>query len=109
MYERGWGEGDTEIKIGADGGQGLLKICVQLLNDCLPNSGKVTFILGHFQFITYIQFQQGSVHKLQILVAVPDIQELYLNLQVLWEDLQLADLKFFLVSDLKIGNKDNFV
>ena len=48
MSERGWGEGDTEIKIGADGGQGLLKICVQLLNDCLPNSGKVTFIFGHF-------------------------------------------------------------
>ena len=48
--------------------------------------------------------KEGSVHKLLMLLAVPKIQELYYNMQVLLGELGLESLDFSVTSDIKMGN-----
>ena len=80
---------NTEIKIGADDGQGIFKICVQILSKENGEPSKT-------------KFKEGGVHKLLILLAVPDIQELYSNLKILLQELRLEAMDFSVTSDLKI-------
>ena len=46
--------------------------------------------------------KEGSVHKLLILVAVPKIQELHSNIDILLQELNLDSLDFVLTSDIKM-------
>ena len=49
------------------------------------------------------QHREGSVNKLLILLAVPEIQELYENIKVLLNELELDTIDYMLTSDLKMG------
>lgn len=91
---------DTFIKVGADDGQGIFKICVQLLSK-EPKSesgGRSSYGEG----VAPKTHKEGSVHKLFMLLAVPKVQELYFNLKVLFGELGLDGLEFLITSDIKI-------
>ena len=91
---------DTFIKVGADDGQGIFKICVQLLSK-EPESesgGRSRYGEG----VAPKTHREGSVHKLLMLLAVPKVQELYFNLKVLFGELGLDGLEFLITSDIKI-------
>ena len=47
--------------------------------------------------------KEASVHRLLMLLAVPDIQELHSNLKILLEELGLDMLDFVVTSDIKIS------
>ena len=49
------------------------------------------------------------MHRLLMLLVVPDIQELYSNLKILLDELGLDKLDFVITSDLRIGNKQFFL
>ena len=51
------------------------------------------------------QHKEGSVNKLLILLAVPEIQELYENIKVLLNELELDTIDYMLTSDLKMGKE----
>ena len=51
------------------------------------------------------QHKEGSVNKLLILLAVPEIQELYENIKVLLNELKLDTIDYMLTSDLKMGRQ----
>ena len=53
--------------------------------------------------------KEGSVHRLLMLLVVPDIQELYSNLKILLDELGLDKLDFVITSDLKIGTNKHFL
>ena len=48
------------------------------------------------------------MHRLFMLLVVPDIQELYSNLKILLDELGLDKLDFVITSDLKIGTNKHF-
>ena len=47
--------------------------------------------------------KEGGVYKLLILLAVPQVQELYANMNILLNELGLVNIDFSLASDLKMG------
>ena len=63
---------------------------------------QVQFLLL-FQGVASKQHKEGSVNKLLILLAVPATQELYHNIKVLLNELNLDTIDFMLTSDLKMG------
>ena len=63
IHDRHMDPSNVEIKIGADDGQGIFKICVQILSKENGESSKT-------------KFKEGGVYKLLILLAVPDIRAL---------------------------------
>ena len=48
--------------------------------------------------------KEGGVYKLLILLAVPQVQELYANMNILLNELGLVNIDFTLASDLKLGS-----
>ena len=60
-------------------------------------------IICIFLYVFQVGYKEGSVHKLLILAAVPEIQELHQNLKILIDELNLASLKYSLSSDIKMG------
>lgn len=85
---------DTIFKLGIDGGQGFFNVClnvIQQIDECstsLSNS------------------KEGSVNGLFILAIIPEIDELYRNVQICLENIDgLHDLPPFVVTtDLKLAN-----
>ena len=49
--------------------------------------------------------KEASVHRLLMLLAVPDVQELHSNLKILLGELGLEMLDFVVTSDIKIGTE----
>ena len=102
------------VKIGADDGQGIFKINMQILSSSENGDlekEKVGFCKFVFLFLSEVcqkvekvpVHRQGGVHKLLILLAVPQIQELYSNLEILLSELGLENIDFTITSDLKMG------
>ena len=56
-----------------------------------------------FQGVAPKKHKEGSVHKLLMLLVVPNIQELHFNLKVLLAELGLDSLDFVITSDIKMG------
>ena len=74
-----------------------------------PPSSPVVAIVYIIQGVAPKKHKEGSVHKLFMLLVVPDIQELYSNLKILLDELGLDKLDFVITSHLKIGNKHFFL
>ena len=101
MMERNMDIDNTLIKIGIDDGQGILKINVQITEhgssgDCSKSRSKYS------DGIAPKMQKLGSVKKLFILLAVPNIPELHENLACLLSEIDISSIDFSLSSDLKI-------
>jgi hypothetical protein len=94
---------DSVLKIGIDGGQGSLKICLLIMEkdpedisvdpeSPIKKGGKQRKQLSN------------SVKDVLILALAPDVPENYDNLQVLWQQTKLNDIKMSLSCDHKVAN-----
>lgn len=93
IQQREYGETEILIRIGIDGGQGFLKICVSVF----------ALDRGLAQAQSY---KDSSVQRIFILAIVPNVQENYENLLLLWVSLNLHELKrpYTIATDLKLCN-----
>jgi hypothetical protein len=98
IHDRNMDPQNTDIKIGADDGQNIFKICLQVLS----HDGDQNSDSGGAASVCSDKFKQGGVHKLLMLLAVPNVQELYANLQILLGELSLDSIDFSITSDLKM-------
>jgi hypothetical protein len=91
IQQRKYGDMDILIRIGIDGGQGFLKVCVSLFS--LNGSSAKSF-------------KDSSVQRIFILAIAPNIQENYENLLKLWVTLNLHNMQreFTIATDLKLCN-----
>ena len=83
-----------------------MKIFEIFVVDCSQNQkNKLTerYLTHILQGVAPKKPKEGSVHKLLMLLAVPNIQELHFNLKVLLAELGLDSLDFVITSDIKIG------
>lgn len=97
--ERNYDRSKIFIKIGADGGGGFLKVC---MNICFLESQTVEKKKN--------LFKEGGVKKLIIIAIASDVQENYSNMQLICEKLKLNDItellpyKLIIANDLKMSN-----
>ncbi|CAH0557396.1 unnamed protein product [Brassicogethes aeneus] len=112
--------GNYEIKIMADGGQGFFKICMTILpENYISESNKSQNNQSSDEednFESPIKkrklYSEGgstghkakltSVHRLIMLCIVPDIQETYDNMKLLFELTNINNIPFKFVSDFKL-------
>jgi hypothetical protein len=93
---------DTVLKVGIDGGQGSLKVCLLIME---KDAEDITVDPE-----SPIKRNQGkrplrnSVKDVLILANAPDVPENYENLKVLWEQVKLNEIKMTLSVDHKVAN-----
>ena len=97
MMERNLDPEDTVVKIGADDGQKIFKLNVQLLKRSQDVEDD-----KYSEGVAPKQHKDGSVNKLFILLAVPQVQELYINLQLMLQELNLELMDFIITSDIRM-------
>lgn len=113
---------DTVVKVGLDDGQGVLKVCLQVLTkDKEPteienerSKYSQVWIFARTKLLIYYEIlfkgvaskenKEGGVKKLFIIAACPDVQEIYGNISVILQELQLEAVDFTITGDIKIGN-----
>ena len=57
-----------------------------------------------FKGVASKENKEGGVKKLFIIAACPDVQEIYGNISVILQELQLEAVDFTITGDIKIGN-----
>lgn len=86
-------EENLMFKLGIDGGQGFFKVCLNIIRedeDYLTSSSAS---------------KEGSVKGLFILAIVPDMEELYRNVQICLDNIEgLDELPYVVATDLKLAN-----
>lgn len=75
----------TFLKVGIDNGQGFLKMCLLIVN-------KESNVFAN------------SVKEVEILAVVPDVQESYKNVKILWDKINMNELSTLISADLKMDN-----
>ena len=109
MLEERCEDGNVLIKVMAYGGQGFLKICLTVIaenyaDELNESSGKYlkqerSSYKDGGTFSKYSKLTE--VNKLIMLCCVPDVQETYENVKVLFDITQLNRITFKFVSDFK--------
>lgn len=96
----------TVNKVGFDGGQGFLKICLNIVKkECLPCSPSIgSSPINAVSLGAKSRFLDSGVKKLFILAIAPSVTENYENVQTLLQCLNLQTLDFSLATDLKLCN-----
>ena len=85
-------EPDILFKIGIDGGQGFFKVCLNVITE-------------QDNFTCISASKEGSVKGLFILAIVPEIEEIYRNVQICLDNIDgIEDLPYIVATDLKIAN-----
>lgn len=79
------------VKLGLDGGQGFFKVTLNVSSTDDQISSSSTL-------------QDTGVKKLFIICIVPDIAEIYENVQIIMRKLDLGSLKHVVTTDLKLAN-----
>lgn len=80
---------DAVVRIGIDGGQGSLKVIINIFDPSdLSTKDK----------------KDSGVNKVLVLAFVEDVQESHYNMDMIFKKTQLNDLKFVLASDFKLLN-----
>ena len=90
IHDRNMDPQNTDIKIGADDGQNIFKICLQVLS----HDGDQNSDSGGAASVCSDKFKQGGVHKLLMLLAVSNVHEMYAYLQILLGELSLDSIDF---------------
>ncbi|CAH0554824.1 unnamed protein product [Brassicogethes aeneus] len=92
--------GSPKIKVMADGGQGFFKICLSVFQS--EDETKV----GRSVYSEGGKISKGfkftGVKKILILCIVPEIQETFENLKLLFSVIKINNISFKFVSDLKV-------
>ena len=88
---------NTLMRIGMDGGGGVLKICLSIFDLNQPCFSTTTLSK---------EFLDSVVKKVFIIGIVPEVQENYKNLKTLWLNahINLLDRAFTIATDLKLCN-----
>jgi hypothetical protein len=98
---------DIILKIGIDGGGGFLKICLNIQVHG-PNHSKEVKRMKFCEGVASKELKDSSVKKLFILAIVPNVEENYANVLILWHYLQLTEpgslSPFTIATDLKLAN-----
>ena len=81
------------VKIGIDGGQGFLKICMV-----------VNYLNLEEQKSPHIKFSLDSVKKIFILALAENVKESYDNLQIMLRPMELQNIKLYCAVDLKVAS-----
>ena len=81
------------VKIGIDGGQGFLKICMV-----------VNYLNLEEQKSPHIKFSLDSVKKIFILALAENVKESYDNLQIMLRAMELQNIKLYCAVDLKVAS-----
>ena len=94
--------GDTEIKLGIDGGQGFLKVTASMTQDPSlqeePTSKRSRYQDGY----SSKDFKDTSVHKCLILACIPTMDESYPNLKLIMDSLKIDSLDYSMSQDIKV-------
>lgn len=97
---------DVDIKIMADGGQGMFKICMSIFpKKCVeeeieePASKRAKYVDGG---TTSREGTLTGVQRLLMLAVVPNIKETYDNIKLLFDLIQINNIPFKFVSDFKV-------
>ena len=77
-------------RVGIDGGQGSLKVIMNVFNIEAD--------------IDYKESKDTGVNKVLVLAFVKNVTENHANLQILIEKTKLNNIKFYLAADLKLLN-----
>jgi hypothetical protein len=87
------------VRIGADGGGGFLKICLNLI-DMTPPKSPTASPEAKKQSV----FKDSGVKKLIVLAIMQDTQERYENIKEILGVLHLKDIDFSVAADMKLIN-----
>jgi len=98
---------EIALKIGADGGGGFLKICLNIqIQSQSPSNGRKRMKLS--DGVASKTLKDSGVKKLFILAIVPNVEENYTNVLTLWRLLQLTNPStlspYCIATDLKLAN-----
>ncbi|CAH0389702.1 unnamed protein product [Bemisia tabaci] len=92
------------LKIGIDGGQGFLKVCLSVQSPG-KNSVDVTSVRQTYeQEVLAKQFLDSGVKKIFILAITPHTQENSKNVAMMWSRLEINSLDPFIATDSKLAN-----
>lgn len=92
------------LKIGIDGGQGFLKVCLSVQSPG-KNSVDVKSVRQTYeQGVLAKQFLDSGVKKIFILAITPHTQENSKNVAMLWSRLEINSLDPFIATDSKLAN-----
>ena len=97
LAERRDSEVNPMVKIGMDGGGGSLKICMNIIQ-------KRDYSAEKRQTEGAKKFLDSGVKKLMIIAIAFDVQELYGNVELLLNSLNLEQVNFVLATDMKLAN-----
>ena len=90
LETRGLNASSVLCRLGIDGGQGFFKLCLNIIDTSnSTSSGK---------------FLDSGIKHLFILCIVPDLSELYVNIKICIQELELTEIDFALTTDLKVAN-----
>lgn len=101
--ERNLQADDLTVKIGIDGGGGLLKVCLTVLSSNVHQEHRrMPYIQGPSR-----DFKETSVKRIFLIAIVPIVYESYRNILQLWVLLKIKDIvteRIIVSADLKLGN-----
>ena len=107
MQERDVNSESHLLKIGIDGGGGMLKVCLTICKKHLPREQAECTADKRFCYQDGVgkrSFSSGGVRQLLIVGLAPDVSETYHNVQTLLETLDTASISFVLAADMKMVN-----
>ncbi len=106
IKERSYNPATTMVKLGMDGGGGFFKLTLNIIdqentiNSPARKSARRLFSSG----AAAEACKDSSVKRLFIIGLIPDIPENYENMEIIFNELKIHQVKFIIATDLKLAN-----